>query len=262
MASTDLNTLWYSFTLANAESKIIIDGGDKSYKTYAGNCQQLQLITEGSGSQTLLDVAQGDEIFIAFEPGGGDFSWSLAVEDLEAGEACSVAVDAIEGTNTTPSTPYWFTYTMTEFANLTISSTGQTEVATYAKLFDGCSGNLISDNQPSGDQTEITVALSEGTEVKILWDNSSASFDWTLETNPFEPGENCFAAITAQEGINTAPQAPVWFTFTMPMEGNLHITSLTSPMKIPIFTCSRNVKGRCYSAMMTLTMTMIYTRVK
>jgi len=225
VASTDLNTLWYSFTLANAESKIIIDGGDKSYKTYAGNCQQLQLITEGSGSQTLLDVAQGDEIFIAFEPGGGDFSWSLAVEDLEAGEACSVAVDAIEGTNTTPSTPYWFTYTMTEFANLTISSTGQTEVATYAKLFDGCSGNLISDNQPSGDQTEITVALSEGTEVKILWDNSSASFDWTLETNPFEPGENCFAAITAQEGINTAPQAPVWFTFTMPMEGNLHITS-------------------------------------
>ena len=227
VGSTDLNTLWYSFTLADASSKIILDGGDKSYQVYGGDCQQLKLITEGAGSQTLLDVNQGDEIFIAFEAGGGDFSWSLAVEGLEAGEACSVAVEAIEGTNTTPSTPYWFTYTMTEFANLTISSTGQTDVATYAKLYDACSGSLISDNQPSGDQTEITVALSEGAEVKIFWDATSNNqgFDWTLETNPFEPGENCFAAITAEEGLNNAPQAPVWFTFTMPVKGNLHITT-------------------------------------
>lgn len=228
--STNLNSYWYTFLMPDDQSKISIDGGDHIYNIYRGSCSGLTNIRSGFGNTTLADFDQGEQLFIEFEtnPNGGNFSWDLNILALEPGETCVTAVTATEGTNTTPTAPYWFTFTMPKSGVLNVSSTNQTTVPTYGQLYEGCSGNILLDNTANDMQSHLILDAREGDEITIFWDSTYATdgFDWELSIADYAPGESCLAAATAIEGINTVSSTPYWYTFTMPIDGNLMASSV------------------------------------
>lgn len=222
---------WFTFTQPDASAKITLTMANSRMAVYSNSCDELELKQYGNSPITLLDIAQGEQIFIAAEPNVNTLSWNIEVAPLQAGEACATAAMAVEGTNTTPSTPYWFTYTMTEeIGSVTISSTGQNTVATSAKIYDGCDGELLSDNRAVGEQTEITINLELNDVINILWENEEAgSFDWTLSESAFAGGEACENPKEAVIGTNTVDDLDVeyfWTNFTVPeSDKKLVITS-------------------------------------
>jgi len=236
IGNSELHTYWYSFTMPDEFSKILINSGDKHTDIYRGDCMQLKKIRTGEGKINIADIAKGEQIFIAFEISGGDFTWTLNVEALQQGEGCSVAVAAAEGTNTAPSTPYWYTFTMPENGNLTISSVGLSEVATSLQVFDECGGKLLGESNGEGanNQSEIMIkSLYEGEEVLIFWsdDYSSDPFDWEISVDPVVAGEVCELPAQAILGTNTVPASEAelfWYSFTMPSSDKKYEISSTS----------------------------------
>ncbi len=224
----ELTMYWYEYTMSQNQSKLQIDVSG-SYYLYNGNCDELKQIYVGSGEMTFPELTQGEKVFIAIESIEGIVKWNLTEVRLTAGEACSAAVTATDGTNQTPSTPYWYTYTLPMDGILTVTSTNQTSVNTYGQLFADCDGTLLMDNYDPFDasKTELTYRGIAGEKVFIYWDDqfSTASFDWELSMSTFEEGEDCTTAVSANTGINSTPASPYWFTYTMPQDGNIKISS-------------------------------------
>lgn len=114
----------------------------------------------GFGNVSVAGIGVGEEVYIRWDiRNGGDFSWDLAVEDYVEGDICSLAAAAVEGINTTSSAPYWFSFTVPEDGDLSISSYGTATNDTYLKVYSSCfENNLLAYNDDFNDtyQSELS----------------------------------------------------------------------------------------------------------
>jgi hypothetical protein len=228
LPATDLKTFWYTYTPAGDHQKITINANGKNITAYGGSCDALGIAEQGNSAITVYDVSSDETLVVAIETNGGDFTWSLTSANVDAGQSCESAIAAVQGINTVPSAPYWYTYTAPFIGTITISSEGHASIGTHAKIFNGCDGTLLADNSGSGEQTRITLNVNEGDVIKILWDDvfSAESFQWELSGGALGNGATCGTAIVANEGVNTTGAAPQWFSYTTTKNTNLRISAV------------------------------------
>ncbi len=228
--ATSDNFYWYTYTMPS-DGKLQIASSNSNYLyVYAGSCENRSSLTSGYENATAALLNSGDQVLIRWETtSGGDFDWNLSVSASEAGDACSLAATATTGTNTIPTTTntaYWYAYTMPSDGKLQIATSSYQ----YAEIY---SNNCESLNYEKGAQGKITITtLSNGDEVFINWylDNGG-NFDWDLSVSPLEPGDDCSLATTPVLGTNTIPEtsnSDYWYAYTMPSEGKLQISSITT----------------------------------
>ncbi len=166
------------------------------------------------------------------------------------GETCQEAEIAIEGSNETPNSPYWYSFTIPlSGSKWVISSVNQTSSDTYLFVYDGCNGNLIAENDDFGDgvQSEVKLyGLEEGETILIYWSDeySSNAFNWSISSSDnIIPGEDCSAPANAEIGLNSVPYIEdtefFWYSFT-PTDPDSKIV-ITSTQNIEVYI----VKGIC-----------------
>lgn len=223
LPATDLREYWYSYTQTVADEKITINSTEP-YRVYTGSCQQLTRQLAGDGEMVLTNIQQDESIFIQFEADGGAFDWTLISEPLAEGEGCTTAATAVEGINNTTMTAHWYTFTMPYYGYLTLSSSGQTEAETSVSVYESCDLELLSGNADDGNgQTDLTLTLQEGKEMKILWENlsSDASFIWDLSVEEVPAGLDCEnpAQITAGSGTISTDLELFWSVYTVLANG-------------------------------------------
>lgn len=124
------------------------------------------------------------------------------------GPLCGDATVAALGTNTN-SEPGWFSYTAQSSGIVTVSSVGSTTVDTYLSIKKSCDGEIIqsNDNALGTSQSEISLQVTAGDELKINWSdiNSSSAFNWTINESAIGEGLVCGASVEASIGSNSIP---------------------------------------------------------
>ncbi|HEY0742248.1 MAG TPA: hypothetical protein VGD40_12330 [Chryseosolibacter sp.] len=187
VATGSMSGTWYTFLMPSEENKKLIVNlpPDVSAEVYRGGlCNDLTLIDQFSVSSSVYGLF-ADEILLIALYNDLDFGFTLSVDDILPGEACDSAIPAEIGTNNSSLAPQWFSFTMPQTGDLTISSVGFTNTDTYLRLYDGCNGNeLAFSDDFSNLQSQITLQnVVGGTVIKILWDDpfSSQPFSWSLQ---------------------------------------------------------------------------------
>ena len=231
---------WFTYTATGDEKVTISSIGNTTEDTYLqiyDVCNGTQIAEndnsgEGLQSQLSIVLTPSESILILWDDtySSAGFDWTLAIGTPVPGDVCETAGAAMEGINTNPNAPFWFTYTATGDEKVTISSIGNTTEDTYLRIYDVCNGTQIAENDDSGEglQSQLSIVLTPSESILILWDDtySSAGFDWTLTIGTPVPGDVCETAIAATEGVNTAPNAPFWFTYTAAGDETLTISSV------------------------------------
>ncbi len=153
----------------------------------------------------------------------------VSFQILATGDNCQSPTPAVLGVNATPSAPYWYSFTMTEPGKkLIISSISYTEVDTHLFVYRECNGEPIAiSDDVNGYQSRASVPLGVGETVYMLWSDTwdSSGFSWELTVADVGAAEFCEGATPAVAGINSTPQAPYWYSFTMPVSGKRLIVS-------------------------------------
>ncbi len=157
------------------------------------------------------------------------FLFALCTHALAAGEDCSNATIAIQGTNsvtTSTSGSYWYTYTMTASDKLEITSDSDLQLKVYTNNCEllwyaasGYHGNLGTSELHQGDIIYIEWILINGND-----------FDWVLTEKPIEQGDICSQGIEAIEGNLSTPYINnelVWYKHEMTKDGSIEINSST-----------------------------------
>ncbi|MGB3779307.1 MAG: T9SS type A sorting domain-containing protein [Tunicatimonas sp.] len=226
--TTSISKYWYTFTMPN-NGKLHVTPTNSNYvSVYSNTCGSLNYEGGGYGA-TITTLKSGDQIFIEWETyNGGDFDWNLSTSPLEPGDNCSLAVTATAGTNAfsaTTSDYYWYTYTMPSDGKLRLTSSVSNSIQVYGNSCDRL------ENRGAGPGNVEVTTLNSGDEVYIRWyTKNSNDFNWNLAVLPLETGDNCSLAATA-DGTNTLPatlSGAYWYTYTMPSDGKLQITSSSS----------------------------------
>lgn len=226
--ATSESTYWYKYTMPS-DGKLQITSSSSNYvDLFDGTCDSRVYRTYGFENVTLILLSSGDEVLIKWDIfNGGDFDWNLGVSASEAGDDCTLPASAILGTNTIPETTnlnYWYSFTMPSEGKLQIASITSDFVRVYSNTCD----NLNFEG--NGDSPTITT-LASGDQVFMEWNTpNGGNTDWSLSISPLEPGDDCSLAVTAAAGTNTLPETTsdyYWYTYTMPSEGKLQITSST-----------------------------------
>jgi hypothetical protein len=209
---------WYQFTMPVSDSKIHIDAPQDTYfSAYRNDCSDLTSIPSDNEFGLIYDVEQGETIFLKWEDylGNREINWTLSIENVIAGETCSLAEIAIVGTNHLPATTlpyYWYSFTMPSDQTNSKVVIGS-DPNNYFQLYSNTCDDLtyISDNKTYADPEET---------IYIKWFSyESGNFDWWLEIEPIESGEFCSSAVTAIEGTNNIPsvnQESYWYEFVAP----------------------------------------------
>ncbi|HEY5824704.1 MAG TPA: T9SS type A sorting domain-containing protein, partial [Cyclobacteriaceae bacterium] len=229
--------LWYKFTMPNATGKkLVISTSSTNYSwLYYNSCDDyysdgnsIGLISTGPSASEELKPNQ--EVYIQWSSVlPNNFSWNLSVEDMVPGDKCTVPAPAIAGTNDVPALPtrakHWYSFQMPNKAKqkLEINSllTGNSQPFT---VYTGTCNNLKFIT--TGTAYKMITGLSASENVFIVWGDTKDHFTWTLAVKDEEAGESCINPAKAKIGTNFSPGAPYWFTYTMPVNGNLIISSV------------------------------------
>ena len=225
LPTTTSDYYWYKYTMPSDGKLQITSSANNSTQVYGNSCNRLENRGSGQGNVEVTTLNSGDDIYIKWYTKNNDnFGWDLAVVPLEAGDNCSLAATATNGTNTLPATlsgTYWYTYTMPSDGKLQITSSSLAYVSLYSSTCD----DLFYEEEEYENLT--FTSLQSGDQVFIRWDfYRTNNFDWNLSVVPFEPGDHCSLPVTATIGSNTTPAAPYWFTYTAPSSGNYTISSV------------------------------------
>jgi cytochrome c oxidase assembly protein Cox11 len=230
LPATTNSEYWYSYTMPEEGKLQITSSAFKNITIYSNTCNESYYESDGYQNVTATALSSGDQVFIQWHTKGqGDFEWELDVVPLEAGDNCNIAATAVEGINTLPTTfnrKYWYTYTMPSDGKLHIASSSYSNITVYS--------NTCNDirYEAQGYQNVIATTLKSGDDVLIQWDvYRQDEFDWTLAVVPVEEGDNCELPATAKAGANMLPATinnDYWYTYTMPSDGKLQITSASS----------------------------------
>jgi hypothetical protein len=182
-----ISTYIYGFTMPlGSPKKLKLTSAENNYVNfYHGPCGSMEFAEEGFGNIEHSGFSPGETVFINWSVSPGDnFSWQLVLEDIGPGDDCTLAIEAVEGINNTSLAPQWFTFTMPNTGDITISSLGFTNSDTYLKIYDGCSGNQLAESDDFDNvQSQVTLDNVEaGTILKIKWDDDydNVGFDWSI----------------------------------------------------------------------------------
>jgi hypothetical protein len=228
--ATAIRTYWFQYAALVNDKNVIIDGKGKVFSVYENNCGALHFIKKSDDVTTIYDVDAGENLFIAFEPNGGSFNWTLTTANGRAGESCSDAVAASEGENIIPYAPpfqYWYTYTMPFDGELSIRTAHHPQGSTRLAIYKSCGGALLKEVSETLD-APVKIRLQSGEKIRILWDGdfSEENITWYLEPAPYSNGEICSVAKIAETGINHTDGTFQWFSFTATRHSNLKISSV------------------------------------
>ncbi|WP_375580737.1 hypothetical protein ABWH96_06895 [Marivirga tractuosa] len=187
--STNVDYFWYTYRMpTDLNQKIIIEAGnDRDITVYSGNCESFSTLGSSDGALKVLGLASDEDIYIRIDTNGsGDFDWNLGVESEGVGDSCDDPEVATTGSNFTPVSPYWFSYTTPIAGTYTISSVGLATEDTYLRVYSDCQGTLIGENDDfSGLQSEVELELSEEQTIYILWDDTynAEGFSWNISSD-------------------------------------------------------------------------------
>jgi len=250
---------WYKFTMPDETGKklVLTSTTSNTARVYYNSCDDINydqgygdVIATGSSSS--VGLLPNQEVYILWaNVFPDDFSWNLSVEDMVPGDKCTIPSPAIVGTNDVPAWPayanHWYSFQMPDKANqkLEISSliNGISQPLT---VYSGTCDNLklIS----TGTAYKIVTGLPANEKVFIVWGKTNAHFTWTLAVKDEEAGESCVHPMNAKVGTNFSPKAPFWFTYTIPVNGDLIISSVgqtTTDTFLNIYTeCGGNIQNQ------------------
>ena len=228
-------TYWYHFTAPFDGNLIVEDNlGEKWHEfvwIYSNNCDNLVLEKIGQGYVS-VPSQEGVELYIAWSTGDASgWNWNLEYSEAQPGQFCSSPATAVAGENYTPTpyhyyfTNYWFTYTVPQSGEYTISFPNTT---TNLSVFNGCNGDNLLEYF-TDDPRDVTLLFNANDEIKFYWwyDKNDIppfpnQFYWTIE--PPE-GYACSKPSSALIGSNTTPGTPFWFQFNSQSDGAYTITS-------------------------------------
>ena len=190
LPATTNSIYWYTYTMPSDGKLQITSLAYESIYVHA-SCSTEEY-EYGYQNISLTTFSSGDEVLIKWETySGGSFDWKLSVLPLEPGEGCIIATTASLGTNTTPSAPYWFEYTIPTTGDYTISSVGTTTDDTHLSIYSDCNRTSLGSNDDTEGtfQSTLTLSLEADQTIYILWDDnySSAEFDWAITTEVETP---------------------------------------------------------------------------
>ncbi|MEQ8532160.1 MAG: hypothetical protein RIB86_09920, partial [Imperialibacter sp.] len=170
---------------------------------------------------------EGENIFLRFRvEKGGDFTWSFNVLDMEEGNTCEFAKEAMEGANENPlgtTYEYWYKYTKSVEGKIVIETTPSRSVLAYSNTCDNL--NYVSSGY--GELLLTDIGIGEQVFVKI-YPQFDEVVDLSLSVEPLVPGDGCNSTELAVEGSNALPStqySKYWYEFVMPGEGKLHVSS-------------------------------------
>lgn len=229
--------LWYSFTMPNESGKKLVISSSSSNRVglYYHSCDDVSSYDGGTGTvigglQTRYFLRPNQQVFISWDVyNDPNFSWNLSVQDLEPGEACSSTKSALIGNNYLPTlkkySSYWYSFKMpsTTGKKLVITSDVEEIVVVYT---GNCNNLNFIDFKNEGRYT--LTGLQPDEMVYIEWSGYKAqgNFVWKLAVEDEQPGESCINPLAATLGSNTTQNAPHWFTYMIPKDGDYKISSV------------------------------------
>jgi hypothetical protein len=222
VATTDADVLWYTFTMPDELSKIVLDIDEKA-TVYKGACDKLDRIRRKSGKLTLFDIEKDEVIFLAIEPKGGDFSFDIEVVELDEGEACATAVEIQEGDYISPGRRYWYELTGEDFGEYIF----ETKRAGTLSVYDECGvPAIISQDMERNDPFPVAVDADET--LKVLWEfeESDKDYEWSVAFEPFPAGAICETAILIEDDTIDSDGPPIWYKYQLTQDGTVTISSV------------------------------------
>ena len=224
----DRESYWYSF-IAPSEGyyKISTLNANAEFRFYNGCNNQKEIASDIAVISDIFYAIADENVDIeVFNPSwnSSSFTWDIDTYTTVEGEFCTNAANAITGINTLPATAndsYWYTYTMTSDGKLQITSTSGKNVVVNSNT---CA-SLIREGW--GLENVTITTLSSGDVIFIEWEaTGGGNFDWDLSIVPLVVGDNCTLAVAANEGLNVAPRAKHWYTYTATSDGDVTISSI------------------------------------
>jgi hypothetical protein len=242
------NPSWFTFTMPRTESLTISSFGytDKNttieiYDACDGTLLAGDDFSDNS-AQTYIrleEVAAGTTLYIKcynspwYPSERYNFEWRLFVGDPDPGLFCSLPARAVEGINTTPaytSEFYWHTFTMPASDKKLVIERVSTPVpgTRVMGVLSGCDWNTATLYGRGEDRMEIT-GLAEGEQILIYWGDFMTGQRpeniWKLTVMDLGIGDICANATEALPGINALLGPPTWYTYTLPVTGDVRISS-------------------------------------
>lgn len=227
-ASTS-GSYWYKFTPASTGRLVITSGSDTYVELSSNSCSQPGWLASGQGGVSFPITYLTGDLFIRWlTSSSAGFDWNVAIEEFYPGDICSKPIGAQEGTNMLSrkgSYETWYSFTMPRDGNLKISTSAQ---YAYGHIFSNSCDNLAYEGGGAGGGAGIN--LEEGETILIKW-SSGSSITWSLAVEDPVPGDYCEIALTAEDGVNTAPgnkNSYVWYKYTATRGGKLVVSSETN----------------------------------
>ncbi|MEQ8415690.1 MAG: MBG domain-containing protein [Imperialibacter sp.] len=225
---TTLEYFWYSYTVPSTGRLVIASETGNRVDVMYNSCQLLYGFASGYGGVSRPVFETGTQLFIRWHTSsGGNFDWSISVDDYITGDVCEIPIDAVEGINVRTangSGQHWYSFVMPSTQKLSVtSSSGYASCSIYS----GNCGSLY--HKSSGQKGTSATGLEAGEEVVIVWYESN-DFNWLLTLEDYVEGDYCEIAQAAADGSNELPATSsqyFWYTYQVPSDGKLVISSLT-----------------------------------
>ncbi|HEY5825138.1 MAG TPA: hypothetical protein VIT44_12260, partial [Cyclobacteriaceae bacterium] len=234
----DINSVhWFSFQMPETPGKklVITSAANQIVSVYSGSCSELEFIDyKNDGNITVTGLRPNEMVYILWGNTMGNFLWNLSLEDELIGESCLNPLQAVSGNNSTPSAPYWFTYTVPENGNYSISSVGLASNDTYLSVYDNCNGNLLGQNDDFvALQSKVTLPdLHTDDVIYIKWENnyqnnSAEGFTWNISLEKSE--QTLLFSTVADKTLGDSP-----FNLTATSSSGLPVLFSTSSDKVTL----------------------------
>ncbi len=232
---TSYDDYWYYFTMPS-DGKLRITSS--AIRTVYVLREDGSEISSGNENTTAPALIKDEKVYIRWRTrGSGNFDWNLAVVPSAPGDACTLPADAVNGANYLPASTdqyHWYRYTMQETGKLQITSASSEHI----NIYRSCNGTDYKYGQGSVNVNN----LQQGEDVLIRWSLiRGGDMNWNLAVMPYDTGENCTTAASANKGTNHLPGTTAdeyWYKYTMPEDGRMQITSSTNEVKVYEGTCS------------------------
>ena len=164
LPSTASGEYWYHYTMPS-DGRLEITSATSNPVNLRKNCTWGPE-SYGTGNTT-VNLNQGDDVYIRWEPNGGNFEWNFAVAANAIGEDCSDPIVATQGTNTIAdnnSTNYYYTYTLTNDARLEVTSSTYKYIRAYLYNSGTCYSQWLGDGSGGG-----VFSASAGETILLEW---------------------------------------------------------------------------------------------
>ena len=235
-ADNSLGDHWYKFTPSIDGLLTITSVGKTDEDTYVyiydSGANELGSSDDATSSQSEIniEVVSGNEYFIKWSDQytSVSYNWDLSIRKIEAGDLCSNAIDAIEGTNNLDLTngEKWLKYTPTIDGVLTLENTIDPN-DNWVYIYDDCDGGYIERLRYK--KENMVVEANKTYYFKCV--SNTTSLEFNLSIRAIEAGDLCSNAIDAIEGTNNLDltTGEKWLKYTPSIDGVLILENAIDP---------------------------------